>query len=59
VCEREVRWQLAPWILVQHPHELARYVASLPGGLDREARLAALNARYGLPALALAPFAEL
>jgi hypothetical protein len=56
VCESRVRLQLAPWILAQHPHEIARYVAALPPSYDRETRLSALVGRYGLSEAELAGF---
>jgi len=56
VCETRVRLQLGPWILAQHPHEIARYAATLSAAWAREARLAALMDRYGLPESALAAF---
>lgn len=58
VCEPDVRRQLAPWILEHHPHELVRYAASLRVGFDREARLRALVARYGMTERQLLRFAE-
>lgn len=58
VCEREVRLQLAPWILAHHPQELARYAASLRDGFDRAGRLRALVARYGLGEAELQRFAD-
>lgn len=58
VCEAEVRRQLAPWILLQHPHEIARYVTTELAHLTGAARLPPLVERYGLPVAALAPFAR-
>jgi len=57
VCETRVRLQLAPWILAQHPHEITRYVATLPVAWARDERLAALMSRYGLPESMLTGFA--
>ncbi len=56
VCESEVRRQLGPWILEQHPHEPMHRAQSLPGphsvarlaetyGVDR-ARIEALLAQH-------------
>jgi diaminohydroxyphosphoribosylaminopyrimidine deaminase/5-amino-6-(5-phosphoribosylamino)uracil reductase len=56
VCETQVRLQLAPWILAQHPHEIARYAATLSAASGRPARLAALMERYGLPESMLTAF---
>lgn len=56
VCEAEVRLQLAPWILVQHPHEIARYAAARLRHLAGDAQLARLVERYGLSADDLRPF---
>jgi diaminohydroxyphosphoribosylaminopyrimidine deaminase/5-amino-6-(5-phosphoribosylamino)uracil reductase len=43
VCEAEVRRQLGPWIVEQHPHEVRRRAASLPES-ERAARLAEIYA---------------
>ena len=48
VCERDVRLQLAPWILAQHPGEIVRFTRSLESELTPSVRLQRLQARYGL-----------
>lgn len=47
VLEDEVRRQLAPWILAQHPHEPRAW--SEASGLSGDALEAAWQARYGVP----------
>lgn len=44
VCEAEIRRQLGPWVLEQHPYELLRHGESLPAS----ERVATLAARYGV-----------
>jgi diaminohydroxyphosphoribosylaminopyrimidine deaminase/5-amino-6-(5-phosphoribosylamino)uracil reductase len=56
ICEGEVRHQLAPWILAQHAHEIARHAAAQAPGLSDAVRLAQLVERYGLSPLELQPF---
>lgn len=56
VCEVEIRRQLAPWILAQHPHEISRHAATQSLQLSREQRLAQLVERYGLAAALLEQF---
>lgn len=56
IGETDVRRQLAPWLLAQHPHEILRYAATQPAALGRDVRLSRLVERYGLSAEELAPF---
>jgi diaminohydroxyphosphoribosylaminopyrimidine deaminase/5-amino-6-(5-phosphoribosylamino)uracil reductase len=56
VCEDEVRRQLAPWILAQHPHEISRHAATQTSRSTRAVRLSELAERYGLPAALLERF---
>ncbi|MFO0685018.1 MAG: bifunctional diaminohydroxyphosphoribosylaminopyrimidine deaminase/5-amino-6-(5-phosphoribosylamino)uracil reductase RibD [Sandaracinus sp.] len=44
VCAGEIRLQLAPWIFRFHPHEPARFAASVA----EPERMAILTARYGV-----------
>ncbi|MGZ5970806.1 MAG: bifunctional diaminohydroxyphosphoribosylaminopyrimidine deaminase/5-amino-6-(5-phosphoribosylamino)uracil reductase RibD [Polyangiales bacterium] len=48
VCEREIRHQLAPWILRHHPHEPRRRAQSLLAGGSREAAILALCDLYAI-----------
>jgi diaminohydroxyphosphoribosylaminopyrimidine deaminase/5-amino-6-(5-phosphoribosylamino)uracil reductase len=53
VCEAEVRAQLGPWVVEQHPHEVARQARAL--SLAPADRLRALAERFGVDPQALLP----
>jgi diaminohydroxyphosphoribosylaminopyrimidine deaminase/5-amino-6-(5-phosphoribosylamino)uracil reductase len=51
VCEAEVRVQLGPWVVEQHPHEVARQARA--SSLEPSERLRALVERFGVEPQAL------
>ena len=54
VAEADVRRQLAPWVLAQHPHDIQRrYRELVAGGLSERGAIDALVTAFGLDAESL------